>query len=65
MKLQEIMDQGYTLRAWALRTIRSERYIMVKLSKKTASGERFYVTHSPQIDTVLKNTEFAAPALIK
>jgi len=65
MKLQEIMEQGFTLKAWAIKTIRYERYIMVKLSKKTPRGEKFYVAHSPHLDTVLKNTEFTAPALIK
>ncbi len=65
MKLQEIMEQGFTLKAWAIKTIRYERYIMVKLSKKTPRGEKFYVAHSPQLDIALKNVEFTEPALIK
>lgn len=65
MKLQEIMKQGYALKAWAVKTIRGERYVMVKLSKKTPHGEKFYVAHSPQLDVVLKNVEFTEPALIK
>jgi len=65
MKLQAIMDQGYTLCAWAIKTIRGERYVMVKLSKKTPRGKKFYVTHSPQLDVVLKNVEFSEPVLIK
>jgi len=59
------MEQGFTLKAWAIKTIRYERYIMVKLSKKTPHGEKFYVAHSPQLDVVLKNVEFTEPALIK
>lgn len=65
MKLQEIMEQGFTLKAWAIKTIRYERYVMVKLSKKTPHGEKFYVAHSPQLDIALKNVEFTEPALIK
>ena len=65
MKLQELMDRDYTLCAWAIKTIRGERYVMVKLSKKTPHGEKFYVAHSPQLDVVLKNVEFTEPALIK
>ncbi|MFA5413832.1 MAG: hypothetical protein WC348_04865 [Patescibacteria group bacterium] len=65
MRLQEIMEQGFTLCAWAIKTIRGERYVMVKISKKTPHGEKFYVAHSPQLDVVLKNVEFTEPALIK
>lgn len=65
MKLQEIMEQGFTLKAWAIKTIRYERYVMVKLSKKTPHGEKFYVAHSPQLNIALKNVEFTEPALIK
>jgi hypothetical protein len=65
MKLQEIQDQGFTLCAWAIKTIRYERYVMVKLSKKTPHGEKFYVAHSPQLNIALKNVEFTEPALIK
>jgi hypothetical protein len=65
MKLQEIIDRGYTLCAWAIKTIRYERYVMVKLSKKTPHGEKFYVAHSPQLDVVLKNVEFTEPVLLK
>jgi hypothetical protein len=59
------MEQGFTLCAWAIKTIRGERYVMVKISKKTPHGEKFYVAHSPQLDVVLKNVEFTEPALIK
>jgi hypothetical protein len=65
MKLQEIQDQGFTLCAWAIKTIRGERYVMVKLSKKTPHGKKFYVAHSPQLDVALKNVEFTAPVLVK
>jgi len=36
MKLQEIQDQGFTLCAWAIKTIRGERRVVIKLGKKTA-----------------------------
>jgi len=65
MKLQEIQDQGFTLCAWAIKTIRYDRYIMVKLSKKTPRGEKLYVAHSPQMDTALKDVEFTEPVLLK
>jgi len=65
MKLQEIQDQGFTLCAWAIKTIRGERYVMVKLGKKTPRGEKLYVAHSPQMDTALKDVEFTEPVLLK
>ena len=51
--------------AWAIKTIRYERYVMVKFSKKTPHGEKFYVAHSPQLNIALKNVEFTEPVLIK
>jgi hypothetical protein len=65
MKLQEIMDQGYTLKAWTLSAPRGERRVTIKLGKKTPHGEKFYVAHSPQLDVVLKNVEFTEPVLLK
>ena len=51
--------------AWAIKTIRGERYVMVKLGKKTPRGEKLYVAHSPQMDTALKDVEFTEPVLLK
>ena len=65
MKLQEMIKQGYGLRAWAMKTIRGERHVVVKLSKKITNGERFYVVHSPQVGTILSDVEFTDPTLLK
>ena len=61
MKLQEMMDKGYTLRAWAIKRVRSESHVAVKLSKTTKRGERFYIVHSPQVETILSDVEFTEP----
>lgn len=61
MKLQEILNQGYVIRAWSFVTLRSGRYIAVKLIKKTSRGEKSYVAYSPQVDTILADVEFITP----
>lgn len=65
MTLRTIMNNGYKLRAWAIKKSRGEIRIAVKLSKITSRGERFYVAHSPQIDKILSDVEFTAPILLK
>lgn len=68
MKLSEIMKKGYKLRAWAMiKAPNSEdRHIAVKLSKKNVLGkEKYYVVHSPQIETILSDVEFTEPVLLK
>lgn len=65
MKLMEMIEQGFSLRAWAMKTIRGERRVVVKLSKKTTHGERFYVVHSPHVETILADVEFTEPILLK
>jgi hypothetical protein len=65
MKLQTMINNGYKLRAWALKRSRGERRVVVKLSKQTSRGERFYVAHSPQVETILSDVEFTAPILLK
>lgn len=66
MKLSELMKKGYKLRAWAMKKLHGERHIAVKLSKKNILGkERFYVVHSPQVETILSDVEFTEPVLLK
>ena len=66
MKLQEMMEQGYTLQAWVIENDpRGERRIMVQLSKKTRRGEKLYIVHAPATEQILRNVEFTAPILIK
>jgi len=61
MKLQEMINQGYALRGWALKTVRGERRVVVKLKRH----ERTYVTHSPFVDTKLSDVEFTEPVMVK
>jgi hypothetical protein len=67
MTLKKLMDEGYALRAWALikAANSNDRHIAVKLSKETPDGIRFYVVHSPHIETVLADVEFTEPVLLK
>ena len=66
MKLQEIIDRGYTLQAWAIENDpRGERRIMVQLGKKTSRGEKLYIVHAPVTEQIFRNVEFTAPILIK
>lgn len=65
MKLTEMIEQGYDLRAWAMKTIRGERRVVVKLSKKTTNGLRYYVVHSPHVGTILADVEFTEPVRLK
>jgi hypothetical protein len=65
MKLKEMIDKGYALRAWVMTGVHGERRIAVKLSKKTPRGDRFYVVHSPQVETVLSDVEFTEPVELK
>jgi hypothetical protein len=65
MKLQTMIEQGYNLRSWAYKTIRGERRVVVNLSKKWARGEKFYIVHSPHVDTILSDAEFTEPILLK
>lgn len=65
MKLHEIMEQGFILRAWTVkRDTRGERRVVLKLSKKTSRGERFYAAHSPRLGVKLAYAEFTAPVLV-
>ena len=65
MKLQTMIKRGYKLRAWMIKKARGERRIVVKLSKMTKDGERFYVVHSPQVETVLADVEFTEPVMVE
>ena len=65
MKLQEMINNNYKLRAWVMKKSRGEHYIAVKLFKITTRGERFYVVHSPQVETILSDVEFTEPILLK
>lgn len=61
MKLQELTDQGYKLRAWMIATIRGERRIVLKLKR----NKKLYVAHSPFVDTVVSDVEFTEPVGVK
>jgi hypothetical protein len=61
MKLQTMIDNGFALRAWAMKRVRNEYHIAVKLSKMTKRGERFYIVHSPHVETILSDVEFTEP----
>ena len=62
MKLQELMDNGYVLRAWIMKRARGESRIVVKLGKKNKRGkELFYLVHSPHVETILSQVEFTEP----
>ena len=66
MKLQEMIDQGYTLQAWAIENDpRGERRIMVQLNKKTSRGEKLYIVHAPATERMFQNVEFTEPVLLK
>lgn len=65
MKLSELMKKGYKLRAWMMKRVRGECHIAVKLSKMTKRGERFYIVHSPHVETILSDVEFTEPVLLK
>ena len=60
MTLKTMMEKGYKLRAWAMKKSHGENYIIVKLSKRG----RFYVVHSPQVETILSDVEFTEPVLL-
>ena len=64
MTLSTIMNKGYRLRAWTINKSRGERRIVVKLSKTVRGIERFYVVHSPQVETILSDVEFTEPVMI-
>jgi len=57
MKLLELLDQGYKLRGWAMRTIRGEHRLIVKLERH----DRVFVAHSPFVETVVSDVEFTEP----
>lgn len=65
MKLSEMIKKGYKLRAWAIKKARGERRVVVKLSRATKHGERFYVVHSPQVETILSDVEFTEPVMVE
>ena len=66
MKLQEMMEQGYTLQAWVIENDpRGERRIMVQLSKKTRRGEKLYIVHAPATERMFQDVEFTEPVLLK
>jgi hypothetical protein len=65
MKIQEMIHKGFKLRAWMMKKSRGECRVVVKLSKKTIRGERYYVVHSPQVETILSDVEFTEPVLLK
>jgi hypothetical protein len=65
MKLQTMIEQGYNLRSWMFKTIRGERRVAIKLSKKTTRGEKFYIVHSPHVEMELIYAEFTEPMLLK
>lgn len=62
MKLCAMMKEGYTLRAWTMKSVRGEWRIAVKLGKTMKNGkEQFFVVHSPISDAILSEAEFTAP----
>ena len=61
MTLKNLTDKGYKLRAWMIKKSRGERRVVVKLSRYG----RFYVVHSPQVETILSDVEFTEPVLLK
>lgn len=65
MKLHVIIEQGFILNAWMIRTVRNERRVVLKLSKITPHGEKFYVAHSPQVGASLRDVEFTEPVLLQ
>lgn len=65
MKLQAMMEQGYRLCAWTISANRGERRVVLKLSKKTSRGEKFYVAHSPYRGSAVTGYEFTEPVLLK
>ena len=67
MKLQEMIEKGYKLRAWTVQKAENNeiRRIAVKLSKTVKGRERFYVVHSPQVATILSDVEFTEPVILK
>ena len=66
MRLQEMIDQGYILSAWAIENDpRGERRIMVQLGKKTSRGEKLYIVHAPATERIFRDVEFTAPVLLK
>ena len=59
MKLQEIMNQGFAVCGWTIKSDpRGERRVVLKLRKKITHDVKFYVAHSPQLDTAIKEVEF-------
>jgi hypothetical protein len=64
MTLKTMIDNGYKLCAWTMRRARGENRVVVKLSKMTPRGERFYLVHSPQVETILSEVEFTEPVII-
>ena len=61
MTLKTMMENGYKLRAWMIKKSRGENYVVVKLSRRG----RFYVVHSPQVETILSDVEFTEPVLLR
>ena len=61
MTLKTMIDKGYKLRAWVMKKSHGETHVAVKLSKRG----RFYVAHSPQVETILSDVEFTEPVLLK
>lgn len=64
MKLQTMIEQGYVLCSWAIKKARDERRVVLKLSKKTSRGEKFYVAHSPFTGANFADVEFTEPTLL-
>ncbi len=72
MKLQEIMEKGFQICGWNIKNDpRGERRVVFKLVKKTPRGKKFYVAHTPLLDTTLNSItelhtmEFTEPVLLK
>lgn len=64
MKLQAMIEAGFVLKAWAIKRYRGDRRLVVKLSKQTVRGEKFYVVHTPYTDSMWSGLEFTEPVLL-
>ena len=64
MTLQTLQNNGYTLKAWSIATIRNERRITVSLTKSVKKNVYHYVTSCLCSSTPLKETIFLEPILI-
>ena len=65
MLIQEMVNEGYSLKSWSISTIRGERVIALILTKRNGTNtyKYKYVSSSPCSDTLLKSAHFTIPML--